>query len=155
MTAFNLRATVVDALDRSPAADPSVVAAEVAAAVPSNLLRSVLASVLPAYVTGVVTTTRHRALADVPDQGDQVGSRRWAAAASILMSREFVDGEWKWLRDCTADDLRSAATDRRQRAASILANADKLDALAALMDKRRASVVAELGEDAVRKVMAA
>lgn len=152
---MDLREVVVAALDRSPSADPNVVAAEVAKSIPSHQVRAALAQALPQFVMAVSTSRRSRTLAPVPSDSDEVGSRRWKAAASILMLREWTGVEWKLMRDFTADECLAAAAHKRRHAAGVIARAERLEALAALMVERKASTVADLSEDDAAEVLAA
>jgi hypothetical protein len=157
---MDLRTLINEALDSSRSADPNVVAAEVAASIPSNQVRAALAQALPALVLTVATSRRNRAMSALPQPNDEVGSRRWRGAArevhSLLLERLSVGAEgWKFLRDCHRDDLLAAVEHKRRHAAGVLVQAEKLEAIAALMESAGAVTVADLGEDAVREVLAA
>lgn len=60
---------------------------------------------------------------------------------------------WKFLGDCTRDDVLAAAAKRRALAGSIIAVAERFETLANLMQRRRAKTVDDLPADALLDVV--
>ncbi len=75
----------------------------------------------------------------VNGSASRVGVSRWQR-----YQRVTVDGEWKLLADCTADDLDVIATDRESGAERLLAVAERFRTLAARMRAAGAATVADL-----------
>lgn len=146
MTAeFDLRLLVREELATSPVADPHVVAEHVAKQVPDEHLRDALRACLPEFVRiighGSVTTPRASGAPRSAKCDDQAWYR------GVLRRRVEVgqDGrEWKFLGECTLDDVLRAAEVRREMAAANAAAADQFDRLAGKMRTFRAATVADL-----------
>lgn len=156
MSEFNARQWVLDALESSTFADPSVVAADLANEIDSRKLRDALRQTLPAYVTSIATRARTANISRKPEDDDTPtnDSPRWNVVRSIFNDRVFTPDGWKMLRDCTRDDLLAAATDRQERAAALMAWGDKFARLADLLAEENAAKVGDLSEDDVRAVLA-
>lgn len=151
---FNIRDRVLDVLadTDSAIADPAVIAEMVARTLTNREIRTALATVLPDYVrrvAGDLAGRSRKPQAKVLTTPQRVAS--WYA--SVLAARMFNGAEWKFLRDCTADDLHGAAAQRYKTAASTQQEADRLTTLAELLEKLGAETVAEVPEDELRSVL--
>lgn len=151
MTAdFDLRSLIHAELESSPVADPHVVAEHVVKRINDHDLRAALAACLPDYVRNIA----HQP-GTSPTPGDAAAStsspsRKWAASnewATYLRERICVDAAgrtWKFLGECTGDDLLSVARFRRTQAGALLLRAERFEALAEKMRCHRAATVADL-----------
>jgi hypothetical protein len=81
----------------------------------------------------------------------------WAAAAEtykrLLDERFAVNGEWKFLRDFTAEELVAAAEDRRTQASRLGHRADQLERLAGVLGEHGVETVRDLPVDAALGVL--
>jgi hypothetical protein len=144
MTDYDVIAAFRVALNESTDPDPANVALAVAAAVPARQRAEALAQALVRLAPTVAGQQRRTAMPVAP------GRDRWSTAAAIyqhhlLAQRLRIGDEWKLMGDCTADDLRAAASQRREHAAAVIVHADQLDRIAALLDERGALTVSDLG----------
>lgn len=93
---------------------------------------------------------------DYNSEGGPPRSAKWEriaeAARDPLTWRIRVDGVWRVVADCTADDLRAGAESKRARAAGLEREAAGYCDLAALLEARGAETVADLGDDAAELV---
>lgn len=158
--AVDLRALVRDTLATSRAADPYAVADEVLAAVPAGGLREALAQCLPGLVRDEIRRSRTAAMPTVPGPVPRLaalpaarGGRSVKVAAIRAASPRWLEErlntgpaprDWKRLGDCTAADLLFAAGQRRRQAARTAAAADRLEALAQLLQEHAAPRVRDL-----------
>jgi hypothetical protein len=148
---FNINAEVRSALERWKEADPHVIAKRLVARVPEEDLRAVLADVLGDRVRIVIGQKRMRTsglgerLAP-PSAGLQRGASRWQVWSGDLTQRYCVDGVWKLLGECSADDCDSLAVDYARRAAEQSALEDKFRRLSARLRASGAATVADLGD---------
>lgn len=83
-----------------------------------------------------------------------------AALAGIIdwyeaeLSRSvFVSDTWKRLADCTRSDVDKLASARKRKAADLIAEAEKYEALAQAMDESGADTVADLDPEVGREVL--
>lgn len=88
-----------------------------------------------------------------------VGGNRWDGIAAVykrmLDQRVAVeDGEWKFLRDFTADDCAAAELRRRDNAARNLARAEVFGALAAALTEHDRPTVGDLPDDVLEELFA-
>lgn len=156
MSDFDLRQLVADELATSAVADPAVVADHVLKQVPDEHLRDALATCLPGWVSRVAHRPLNRsASASKLGRSRKCDDQAWYRG--ILRRRLEVgqDGrEWKFLGDCTRDDVLRAAQVRRDQAAANLAVAAQLEKLAEKMRVFRASTVADLDAGLLAEVLA-
>jgi hypothetical protein len=137
------------ALKGSTDPDPANVARQVAAAVPSRMLREALARALVMLAPTIAGALRRGALNVAP----RAGRNRWATARKAYDEHQLNQrvslpgGGWKFMRDCTAEDLRQAAGMRRQHARSVIAQARRFESIADLLDKRGAQTVGDLDRE--------
>jgi hypothetical protein len=109
------------------------------------------------YVAARVGVSRVDAL-----QPQAEGSSRWQKSAEaishyrdIMRERMFVNGEWKFLGDCTRDDVLAVAADRAERARTMAITAENYQRRADLMGTKRAKTVSALKVEQVQEVLAA
>lgn len=119
MSAFVLRQLVRDVLAENESADPGEVAEAVMGRIPRGMVRVALAQSLRLYVRQVISETR---TARPPAPTPATGKSLKVAAIRDGWQRRLQDrvhvgsSEWKFLADCTYDDLLAAAAERRELA---------------------------------------
>lgn len=142
-------------LDRSGEPDPTVIARRVAMCLSAEDTQALVFQALRTSVRVEIRSRRNRG-ATHDGQGDAAGHgpSRWERFASILDGREFVDGQWKRVADCTADDLDWLADDREKKSAELAGAAARYRGFAAEV---RAAGVATFGDlpDAADRAVAA
>jgi hypothetical protein len=150
----DLRKLIHEMLGRSEEADPHVIAKRLVTRIPQEDLREALASSLADTVRIEIGRLRMQAFnrpaptsvhaGSSEEASGRVGKSRWERHAEVLLNqRIFVDGDWKILRDCTADDLEKVADGHADRAREAEAVAARFRGFAA---KVRAAGVATMGE---------
>lgn len=143
---FSLSALVRAALE-SDEPDPHRIAENVIASMSLADARMALAETLPNYVREIIRSQRRGRAATAPP-----ASQRWGNVAelhasgelTLLRVRVFALGQWKFLGDCTRDDVQAIADDRDAEAAANTAAADRFKRLRTAMGRKRAAVVSEL-----------
>lgn len=159
-TAFSLRALIREVAEDSALADPGALAKEVAKRLPEEHVQDAYEEMPRHYVREVITSSRAlrpqpRPFEDAPGgtvKAAPVGRSQKVQAIrdwwrSVLRQRLHVGPagtDWELLGDANAEQLRFAAGERREMAASNLANAEKLEALAALLDEHGVATANEL-----------
>ncbi|MDQ3317519.1 MAG: hypothetical protein M3522_09355 [Actinomycetota bacterium] len=148
---LDLHALIREALAASHDPDPRLVAADVLGRIPAREVRGALALTLPRFVADVARTSPRvgpessHPTSDPQPRLAASGPSRWDAVRLLLPHRVSVaDGKWKFLADCTRDDILHAANVRRNHANAELVVADRLDALASRMFAEGATTVADL-----------
>lgn len=149
MPDFILRQLVRDVLRDTDKADPGEVAGEVMARIPRGMVRAALSQALRLYVRQVISETR---IGRTGPQSTVTPLNRSAKVTAIrdgwqkrLRDRVHVgSGEWKFLADCTYDDLLAAATERRELAERNQAWARQYDAWARLLTEHDAATFGDL-----------
>lgn len=144
---FDLGRFVRDAISRSRTADPYVLARRIAPRIPAGDRDRVFGDLLAQYVRIEFGRMRMR----TPPPSSEPGAASSGAAGSVGRSRwsrwlqqpEFVDGAWKHIGECTADDLDWLAADHERKAAQLSASADRFRGLA---ERVRAAGVATLAD---------
>lgn len=147
MSDFILRQLVRDILAETDAADPGEIAGQVMARIPPRMIRVALSQALRLYVRQVISETRTAHPPVAP-----TAINRSAKVAAIrdgwqkrLRDRVHVGGsEWKFLADCTYEDLIAAASERRQMADRNNAWARTYDAWARLLTEHNVTTFGEL-----------
>lgn len=155
---FSLRAEIKKVVDETDLTDPRDIAAKVAENVPAKLLRDALAQALPELVR--VELTRARSGQPAPTAAPANRSSKVAAIRDAwrrhLRDRIHVGrGVWQMLADCTAENLRVAADERRQNAAANLAAADRFDRYAAALEEHKVARFADLPESVQAELLGA
>ena len=169
-TAAEFRALARSIIESSASPEPSVVADKLLGELSATECRIALAVTLTDWVR-VYSATLARAHRSIdPDRtepaerdpltGKPVGHARmrriratdWHAAA--LSERLLSPSGWKFLRDCTWQDLTEVAEARRVAAAKCEATAEKWQALADLMKRKKYATAAEVPVDALREILA-
>lgn len=152
MKKFDLRHEVREELNGSAVADPRVVAEHVLKRIPRSDLREALAQALPTFVTNVATSSRRASI--YQPKGTASTSARWDTAASTVLSERLLVGkDWKFVGDCTRDEVLEAAAQRDAVAATNMAAADRWRRVAAAMDAHNAVTVADLPTDALAEAL--
>lgn len=128
MSEFDLNALIRDTLARSREPDPHVIARRLVPKIPREQRDAALADCLGDRVRIEIGRQRMKA-SPVPAQdavdtqrtsgggGVKVGRSKWTRLAPALRQRYSVGGEWKLLRDCTADDCDVIAEGYARRSA--------------------------------------
>lgn len=147
---FDYRLLIREVLATHPSADPSELVDECIRLVPDEALRDALRQTTRHYI--LIGIHEQRGQTTRPD--DQRGSARWAQVGQVykafLQRRENLGGDnWKWLADCTRDDLLASAAQRMVQAKGMATEARRLELLAAALDKAKVKIVSDLPEDAV------
>lgn len=150
---FDLDALVRRQVRASDTPDPRVIAAAVAESIPAAELRGVVARLLPDHVRVASGRVRQATL------GGRRGSGKWRAVAesandiAIFRVPVCVNGTWKFLGDCSREDVKAAAADYRALAAANTARADAFDGLGRLMARRRVERVDALPASSVEEAL--
>lgn len=144
----NLRVLVHEVLETSTMPDPGDVAEEVFRRVPPEEHGEALRQTLRLFVRQVIGELR----VGNPSTRPAANSGRSAKVRAIrdawqrrLADRVHVgDSEWKFLRDCTRDDLLAAAAERRKLAERNAAWARTYDGWARLLTEHGVATFGEL-----------
>lgn len=143
MTDFSLIDLIRRVIAETDLAMPEDIAAKVGEMVPPKQLRAALAEALPHIVRIELTRDRGRGtVRRAPNPSSKVAAIRQHLDAWRKRLRDRIavgDGEWKMLADCTATDLRTAASQRRAFAAGALSAAEEFELLAGKADDRAAA----------------
>lgn len=149
---FSLREHVRTFLAESNEADPVKVAALIAEDLTDAERVLALKATLPEYVRQ--TATSLAAVSRKPARQSMTTPQRVKAWYSqILASRLFTGEEWKFLADCTADDLQGAAAERYKAAALTHAEGDRLVKLANLLEETGRETVRDVSEAELRAAL--
>lgn len=156
-----LRDLVREAVD-SGLSDPVSVAARVAELAEEGELRDLLGFACRDRVRALWSSARTTALSRVvsgecvPRQGSGLSAKveqRRGWFQRFLESPFHIDGSWRRAGECCADDWDVAAAERRLSASRSLAEAERLEKLAALMRERGVSRTDELSAEDVRDAL--
>lgn len=160
MTSFDLRELIRDEIASSAVADPAVIAEHVAKRVPTAHVRAALALALHDMVRVAVVKQRYETHRAVERAAVGRGSK-WDDAGemyrAILGQRIEVGGEdreWKFLGDCTRDDLLQAVSTREEQAKGLIMASRRYKAIADLLERHAKDQVSELPLDEVAAVFA-
>jgi hypothetical protein len=169
---FNLRALIREVCESSTIADPATLAKEVSRRIGRNQQREALEQALPVLVQHVISRSRG-GFTDTPSGHRAIGAQTSRAAGGqpsrkvaairetwrrMLRDRVAVGpdrGDWKFLGDCTDDDLAYAEQIRRDHARANTAAADRLVTLRGLLAEHGAATVAELPDGVLADNLAA
>jgi len=181
MSTYDLRADVKAVLESTSLTDPGEVADKVAESIPAKSLRSALRVTLRAYVRQVMAESRTLSAPNfrpAPVHPTPVSSgghtrsgaqSRTAAAGRSPKVRAIRDGwqrqldarvhvgdsEWKFLGDCTHDNLNALAAEREANADKNRAWARHYRGLAALLTEHGAETVRDLPAEVLMPALGA
>lgn len=161
---FSLRNLIRSVADESELTDPTALAEEVARRVPKARIQECFVEMLRPYVHGVIVRNRQfnppPVLEETPTAGDAKPKAKAARSAKVAAIREWWRDvlrerlhigsgpeAWVFLGDAASDQLRFAATERRDLAALNVQNAERLEKLAALVEEHDVSSANELPAD--------
>lgn len=148
MTAFNLRSIVRETLADTSDADPGVVAEQVLAAIPKARTRDALEQTLRLFVRQIISEQRVSSppsnVRTIPTTSAKVAAVRDGWQKRLRDRVHVGDGAWKFLGECTYDDLLSAAAERRDLAERNAAWARQFDSWARLLTEHDVETFAEL-----------
>lgn len=149
---FSLSSLVRAALE-SDEADPHRIAEDLIAAMSLTDARIALAVTLPDYIRKSIARTRqHGVPITSSKRWDNVAELHASGELTLLRVRVFALGEWKFLGDCTRDDVQALADDRDAEAAANAAAAERFRRLLAAMKRGKAPVVSDVRPDLLRKI---
>lgn len=171
MTEFNLSQLIREVVDTSTIADPAGLAKEVAKRIGRNqervALEQALTPLVRVFLSQLRASTQHASggQSSGDDQGiPAAGGSRSRKVASIRetwarMLRDRVSTgpdstDWKFLADCTVEDLRYAEQIRRDHAAATLVSADRFAGLAELLVEHRVATVGQLPKPVLAETLA-
>lgn len=155
---FHLGALVRQVMDETDIADPHELAAKVAEMVPARLRLEALRQALPTFVRVRVTQDRgsHTVSPSARGSGNtnsgrssKVAAIRAAAPAWKKALRERLnvgDRVWRFLGECTIENLRFAAVQRRQMALHNSEAAGRYDRIADALETHSVETVQQLPE---------
>lgn len=150
MGEFNLKAEIRKVVDTTDLASPDDIAAKVVENIPAKLLRSALMQCLPELVR--VELGRARGLHPITPQSYRSSKVAGIRAAAEDWRRRLRDrvhvgrGVWLLLADCSAENFRFAAEERRVNAERSLAAADQYNRFGAACEKHSVARFADLPE---------
>lgn len=150
MTDFSLDDLIRDALNRWKEPDPHVIARRLLAKVPMEERDRIVLHGLAERVSLRLRMERSSGSFGEAAAPAPAGQSRWARFGN----RVHVDGEWKMLGDCTAEDVDWLADARAVESAKLAAVADQFRELAARMRAAGVATVADLGDDVALGVAA-
>lgn len=118
----------------------------------TNTYRSLSAEERKAVLLDLLYERAYVFMASVRSQHEEASDRpnlsRWTAVSDayqrFIQRPEYVNGEYKFLADCTYDDLLWLTNERENRAADVLAVADQYRTLAQKLEKTKKKFVKDL-----------
>lgn len=180
---MSVRQRIRDRLEQGGDLAPAKVASDVLKALRDDELRDALAVALPYLVRDESRKQRHKAIGKPPTTNEadpayrpsdieawkdraerrQQASRAGATKAAKIRERRAalletpmsINGEWKPLGDCTADDLRAIAQGLRKDISQRRARADGFERLADELDSRGVDTVEAIDASEVREAFGA
>ena len=163
-----LTGIVRDALDRSSYADPRDIAKWVSTNTPDELIEEFYIQALVHVVRNVMSTNRSKAVPSMVEQAAEMAPpavrrksapsskvakiRQWASDWERKCNHERINGVGgvsKLMGECTSDDLRYAADDRRKRSEALMNAAGWYASLAERMDEFGVATLRQLPEAAI------
>lgn len=152
---FSLSA-LIDEVRESAGPDPADIAAKVEPLIPESERHAVFVMLLTRYIS----TSKPR-IAQViahpqakPTKGAAASPPRPAKSAKVAAYREYGQflriqvavgkNEYRWMGDCSYDDLIAAAERRRTHAAQTIAAAEQYEAIAELVRQNNVPTVSKL-----------
>lgn len=148
------RSLARQALADAGSPDPAVVAELLLDSLTDAQCRVALGATLPNWMRVLASqqdrTVRHEAA--TPRTTPTTAQRVTSWYQRTLATRIMVGDQWKFLGDCTADDLTAAADVRLKAAAATKAEGDRLQALAEQMRASGAKTVSKVKADVLQRV---
>lgn len=157
MSEFNLRALVRDVARRSTIRDPDALADAIMREIPADYFLDALRTAIKPLIREVVSEARpHGTFTTGPGRSQQSpaisaprgGSVKVAAIRDgwqdHLRARYSVDGDWKFLGECTYEDLHAIAKGLDLRAEQHASKARGMRALASLLTEHDVATVRDL-----------
>lgn len=149
MTDFDLRKLVRDVCENSTVADPAALAKEVDRRIKRQERDSALEACLPLYVQrelGQMRMATHRPAPATPQSSRKVQGIRetWRRMLRDRINVGPDVADWKFLADCTAEDLAYAASIREEHARRNAARAEQYRQIAELLEEHGVDTVGEL-----------
>lgn len=153
-TGFDLRALIREVCDTSAMTDPATIAKEVRRRIGRNQQGDALDQALPLVVQHVISRRQpiavpeQRSVAPTSNRSRKVMSIRenWRRMLRDRIAVGPDTSDWKFLGDCTADDLAYAAVIREEHARRNAARARQLRDLAGQLAEHGVTTVSELPE---------
>ncbi len=133
-------------------ADPHAIAESLIASMSLADARLALAATLPDYVRKSITRSRGASPAPRSAKWDNVAQLYASGELELLRLRVFASGAWKFLGDCSRDDVKDLAAQREAEAAANAAASARFKALGAAMTRRKASMVSDLPADVLKGI---
>jgi hypothetical protein len=163
MNDFNLHKIALAVIRDHSSADPGDLAEALLAAVPAERYKDALRCTLRGYVRGVLHEVRsgepHHPTTDPTNEQTtprkRPSGRSWkvdAIRSGWRAYRLHVEQGWKFLPNCTYDDLMTAAAERRDIAKANEHEAERYERLAALV-QRHGETVADAPEAEVTAIL--
>lgn len=158
MSDFVLRSLVTEILKASTITDPGLIADEVYKRIAARERPDALKQALRQFVRQVISEQRsaHAPGTPAPSSGSWKVREIRDGWQRRLRDRVHVgDAQWKFLGQCTADDLRAAAAERQQLADRNSAWARQYRAWADLVDDSSAATFADLPAEVLMNALGA
>lgn len=152
-TEWSLSKTISTKLQEAVNPGPHLVAQEVANEVPDHLLRKTLATALIAIVGDSIRSQRNH-------QINSNGSSKWKGVAEDIESGvvDFLRlnvfcGEWKFMGECTADDLDYKVDELNEEALELQDTAERYQKIANKMRQKKLTTVSDLPKKEIAKIL--
>jgi hypothetical protein len=137
-------------LNSSTIADPGVIADEVLRRVPSRMVKQALQQALRLYVRQVISEVRitRPPAPSSPARSAKVSAIRDGWQRRLRDRIHCGNGNWKFLAECTYEDLLAAAGERRELAERNMAWARQYDEWARLLTEHDVATFGDLPAEA-------
>jgi hypothetical protein len=143
---FSLRSRVRESLEGDEP-DPHKIAEILLQELTPSEAAAALAATLPSYVRLVAKEMRRSSVhsaTTTSTRWDNVAQLQSEGTLTLLRARVFASGAWKFLGDCTRDDVTDIAAQRTQEAVDLEATAKRFRQLREAMGRKRVSIVSQL-----------
>lgn len=151
---FSLRSRVREALEGDEP-DPHIISEILLQELTPGEAAAALTATLPSYVRQIAREMRKSAShssSTTSTRWDNVAELQEQGTLTLLRARVFASGTWKFLGDCTRDDVTDIAEQRAQEAADLEEAAERFRKLRAVMGRKRAMIVSELPANALTEI---
>lgn len=181
MALFSLRALIREKLQEGVEPSPAKIADALAEEVESRYLRLALSQALPYLVRDEIRKLRHAAFGRHSETRSDTGGKRVPPSDALVAAASgepveqptegakarggtlaftiyqvpisFGPGHWKYLGDCTREEVLEGARHLAQRAAENQARADSYQRLAEHMEKAGVDVVRDVEPETLRSIV--